>query len=170
MLDTMTSMLYILVMKAKPPVPDELIMFHKEFSLMTALKVCRWWFAALVISAVFDVIFPDLKKPWPLGWRTAIVLAEFLALLLFVFDAARFIRKMDELQRRITIAALFFSAGASFFLFVLWLRLEREGFFNAVFGPPVVNGTWGISSAAHACALLGGFYGLGFLIFKRRYK
>jgi hypothetical protein len=163
-------MLYIPAMSTKSPVPDELIMFDKQFSVKTALKVCRWWFTALVISAVFDVFFPEVKKQLPLVWRVTIVLAEFLALLLFVIDAGRFIRKMDELQRRITIAALFFSVGASFFLFVLWLRLEREGFFNAVFGPPVMNGTWGISSVAHACVLLGGFYGLGFLIFKRRYK
>jgi hypothetical protein len=169
----MTRMLYIPAMSTKSPVPDELIMFDKQFSVTTALKVCRWWFTALVISAFFDVFFPEVKKQLPLVWRVTIVLAEFLALLLFVIDARRFIRKMDELQRRITIAALFFSVGASFFLFVLWLRLEREGFFNAVFGPPFSpfsTTTWGIASVAHACVLLGGFYGLGFLIFKRRYK
>ena len=145
-------------------------MFDKQFSLLTSLRVCRWWLFALVISAVFDVFFPELKKSLPLSGRVAIVLVEFLALLLFVFDAVRFIRRMDELQRRIAQAALFFSVSASFFVFVLWLRLEREGFFNAVWGPPQMNGTWGIASVALACVLLGGFYGLGFLIFKRRYK
>jgi len=166
----MTRMLYIPAMSTKSPVPDELIMFDKQFSWRRAWKVCRWWFVAFLISAVFDVIFPEMKKQWPLALRVTIVLAEFFALLLFMFDAARWIRGMDELQRRITLAAFLFSVSASFFLFVLWLRLEREGFFNAVFGPPVMNGTWGISSVAHACALLGGFYGVGFLIFKRRYK
>lgn len=146
-------------------------MFDRQFSWRTAWKVCRWWFVALVISTVFDLIFPDVTKQLSVGWRSLIVFAEFLAILLFAHDAAKFIRKMDELQRRITVAALFFSVGTSFFVFVLWLRLEREGFFNAVFGPPILgNNTWGISSVAHACVLLGGFYGLGFLIFKRRYK
>jgi len=70
----------------------------------------------------------------------------------------------------LTLAALFFAVSASFFVFLLWLRLEREGFFNAVFGPPFLNDTWGIATVAHACVLLGGFYGLGFLIFKRRFK
>ena len=167
----MTSKLYsAFVMKNGPNVPDELIMFDKEFSLWTAWKVCKWWFLAFVISAVCDMIFPEVKRQWPLALRVTVVLAEFLALVLFLFDATRFIRGMDELQRRIALAALFFSVIASFFFFLLWLRLEREGFFNAVFGPPPVNGTWGISSVAHACFLLGGFYGLGFLIFKRRYK
>ena len=158
-------------MNTQSSLPDELIMFDKQFSLRTSLKVSKWWLIALIISALCDVIFPNITKSWPVGWRVAIVFAEFLALLLFVADATKFIRTMDELQRRITLAALFFSVSASFCLFVLWLRLEREGFFNAVFGPPFSrNGTWGISSVAHACVLLGGFYGLGFLIFKRRYK
>ncbi len=167
----MTRMLYsAFVMKNTQNIPDELIMFEKEFSWRTAWKVCKWWFIAFAISAVCDMIFPEVKKQWPLALRVAVVLAEFLALVLVLFDAAKFVRGMDELQRRIALAALFFSVSASFFFFLLWLRLEREGFFNAVFGPPPVNGTWGISSVAHACVLLGGFYGLGFLIFKRRYK
>lgn len=157
-------------MNSTPHVPDELIMFDKEFSLRTAWKACKWWLVAFCISAVFDMIFPEVKKQWPLAGRVAIVLAEFLALILFLLDATKFVRGMDELQRRIATAALFFSVIASFFFFLLWLRLEREGFFNAVFGPPVANGTWGISSVAHACFLIGGFYGLGFLIFKRHYK
>jgi hypothetical protein len=156
-------------MDTKQHIPDELILISKQFSLRTGWKVCRWWFVALVISTVFDLVFPEMKKQLPLGWRVAIVFAEFLAILLFMFDAAKFIRAMDELQRRIALAALFFSVSASFFFFLLWLRLEREGFFNAAFGPPP-DGTWGIASVAHACLLLGGFYGLGFLIFRRRYK
>ena len=145
-------------------------MISKHFSLRTSLHVSRWWLFAMFVSAVFDVYFPELKKPLPLYGRVAIVLVEFLAILLFAFDAARFIRQMDELQRRIAQAALFFSVCASFFVFVLWLRLEREGFFNAVWGPPIWNNTWGIASVAHVCVLLGGFYGIGFLIFKHRYK
>lgn len=157
-------------MNNKPNIPDELIMFDKQFSCRTAWSVCRWWFLAFIISTVCDIIVPHVVDQWPLGWRVTIVFAEFLAVLLFLFDAARWIRGMDELQRRITLAALSFAVSTSFFFFLLWLRLEREGFFNAVFGSPSMNGTWGISSIAHACVLLGGFYGLGFLIFKRHYK
>jgi hypothetical protein len=162
---------YSAAMNEKPPVPDELFMFNGQFSLRMAWKVCRWWLAAFVISAVFDLIFPEVKKQLPLGWRTTIVFAEFFAIVLFCFDVARWIRSMDELQRRIALELFLFSVSASFFVFVLWLRLEREGVFNAVFGPPILgNNTWGISSVAHACVLLGGFWGVGYLIFKRRYK
>lgn len=157
-------------MKTEQPIPDELILFDKQFSWRTAWKVCRWWFVAFTISALSDLIFPNTVKQWHWEWRALIVFAEFSALLLFVLDVARWVRSMDELQRRITLAAFLFSVSASFFFFLMWLRLERAGFFDAVFGTPRINGTWGISSVAHACALMGGFYGLGFLIFKRRYK
>ena len=157
-------------MKTEQPIPDELILFDKQFSWRTAWKVGRWWFMAFTISALSDLIFPHTVKQWHWEWRTMIVFAEFGALLFFVSDAARWVRSMDELQRRITVAAFLFLVSASFFFFLMWLRLERAGFFDAVFGPPPINGTWGISSVAHACALLGGFYGLGFLIFKRHYK
>jgi hypothetical protein len=166
----MTRMLYTgFVMNNKPPIPDETIMFSKHFSFWTSLKVSRWWLVAMIISYLSDLQFRDVVKQWSLGWRLVIIFAEFFAILLFVFDAMRFIRRMDELQRRITQAALFFSVSASFFFFMLWLYLNRAGFFNAVLGPPP-DGTWGIASIAHVCVLLGGFYGLGFLIFKRRYK
>ncbi len=157
-------------MNSKPHIPDELIMFDKQFSWLITWKVCRWWFVALVVSTAFDLVFPDLTRSLPLVWRVAIVFIEFLAIVLFCFDAAKWIRGMDELQRRIALELFLFSVSASFCFFVLWLRLAREGFFNAVFGPPIWNNTWGISSVAHACALLGGFYGFGFLILKRRYK
>jgi hypothetical protein len=156
-------------MNNKSPIPDEMIMFSRHFSLCTGLKVCRWYLAAIIISYLSDLQFRDAVGQWSLGWRVTIIFAEFFAILLFVFDAVRFIRRMDELQRRITQAALFFSVSASFFFFMLWLYLTRVGFFDAILGPPP-DGTWGISSVAHVCVLLGGFYPLGFLIFKRRYK
>lgn len=155
-------------MNNKPNVPDELILIDKQFSWRTAWNVNRWLFLAFVISVMCDIVFPDVVKQWPVKWRVTVVLAEFITVLFSVFDAARWIRCMDELQRRITLAALFFAVSASFFFFLLWLRLDAAKFFHAVFGPPI--STWGIYSVAHVYALLSFFYGIGFLIFKRRYK
>jgi hypothetical protein len=166
----MTSMLYTSDMNNTAPIPNEVILFDRQFSWRRAWRVARWWFVAFILSAVFDVIFPGIKRHWPEGLRVALVFGEFIALIPFYFDAARWIRGMDELQRRITLELLLFSVSASFCFFVAWLCLAEEGFFNAVFGRPFWNHTWQISSVAHACVLLGGFYGLGFLIFKRRYK
>lgn len=164
-------MLYTMrVMKNTPSVPDELIMFDRQFSWRTAWTVGRWCFAAIVLSAICDVFFGATTAQWPCGWRVGIVFAEFFALALFWRDAASWLRGMDELQRHITMGVLMFAVAASFFFFLLWLGLERAGFFHVVFGPPIWNNSWGISSVAHVGMLLGGFYGLGFLIFKRRYK
>lgn len=158
-------------MKNATPVPEELVMIDKQFKWRSAWTVGKWWFAALIVSAVWDVFWPELKQQSSFSVRTAVVFAEFGAIALFCFDARQWILRMDELQRRITVELFLFSVSATFCFFLLWLRLEREGFFHAVFGTPFSpNGTWGISSVAHACALLGGFYGIGFLILKRRYK
>jgi hypothetical protein len=158
------------VMKNNPSVPDELIMFDRQFSWRTAWIVGRWCFVAIALSATCDVFFGAATTQWPFGLRVGLVVGEFVALALFWRDVARWIRGMDELQRRITGEVLLFAVAASFIFFLLWLRLERVGFFHAVFGPPIWNDSWGISSVAHAGVLLGGFYGLGFLIFKRRYN
>jgi hypothetical protein len=158
-------------MNAKPHVPDELIMFDRQFSWGVAWRVGRWWLVAFLISAICDVFFPELRREMTFGWRMAAVGAEFGAILLFCRDAAKWLGNMDELQRRLTLTIFLFAVSATFIFFLLWLRLENEGFFNTVFGPPFwKNHTWGISTVAHACTLLGGFYGVGFLVFKRRYK
>jgi len=167
----MTSMLYTVAMNTKPPVPDELIMFDRQFSWRTAWKVARWWLMAFLISALCDLIFSEEKKHWSFEWRTAIVFAEFLCIALFCHDAVKWVRGMDELQRQLSLTIFIFAVSATLLFFLFWQCLDRERFFYQVFGlSPDGTISWGICSVAHACVLSGGFYGLGFLIFKRRYK
>lgn len=99
-----------------------------------------------------------------------VVLAEFAPLVFWAFDVARWIRGLDELQRRITLASLFFALSASLFLLLLWLRLDRVRFFDTVFGKPFMNNTWGIYSVADVYVFLSTFYGSGYLYFKSRHK
>jgi hypothetical protein len=150
--------------------PDELILIDREFSFRTAWTTNRWLFLAFVVSVLSDIAFPKIVWHWPFGWRLLVVLAEFMPVILATFDVARWVQGMDELQRRITLAALFFSVSATFFFMFIWMYLDRIGFFTRIFGPPSLNHTWGINTVAHAYALLAGFYGIGFLVFKRRYK
>ena len=167
----MTRLLYTVAMNTKPPVPDELIMFDRQFSVRTAWRVARWWLMAFLISAVCDLYLADQRANWPFAWRTAIVFAEFFCMALFCFDVARWLRRMDELQRSLTLTIFSFAVSATLFFFLLWECLNREEFFYQVFGlSPDGTISWGICSVAHVNVLLGGFYGLGFLIFKRRYK
>ena len=49
-----------------------------------------------------------MKNHRPLGGRVLIVGVEFLAIILFCRDAAKWIRGMDELQRRITLELFLF--------------------------------------------------------------
>lgn len=158
-------------MNEKPPVPDELILFDKQFSWRTAWKVARWWLIAFLISAICDLILSDEKKHWPCAWRTALIFAEFFCLAFICFDVARWLRRMDELQRILTLTIFLFAVSATLIFFLLWSCLDRKRFFYNVFGmSPDGTICWGICSVAHLAMLFGGFYGLGFLIFKRRYK
>ena len=158
-------------MNSKPSVPEEMILISREFSWRKVWVVNRWLFAAALISYFCEVLFGLTTRQWPYGWRLAILFTEFLCVLLWARSMVRWIGSMDELQRRLTVATMLFSVSASFFFFLLWLRLEGEGFFHATFGPPFSkNNTWGIYSIAHVFVLLSGFYGLGYLLFIRRYK
>ncbi|MGH7951469.1 MAG: hypothetical protein ACREFE_06075 [Limisphaerales bacterium] len=157
-------------MNTKPNNPDELILIDRQFSLRTAWKVCRWLFVSVVVSVLCDWIFPKEVRQWPFVSRMAVILMEFVPLLLWISDAAKWIRGMDELQRRITVASLFFAVSATLFLLVLWFYLDGFGFFYKVFGKPFMNNTWGIYTVADVYVFMSGFYGFGYLYFKRRYK
>jgi len=78
---------------------------------------------------------------------------------------------MDELHRRITLAAILFTVSASFFFVVLWHRLERAGVFQAIF--PSTNASdarWDIGTVGHIFLLMTFCYFLGYRIFNRRYQ
>ena len=158
------------IMNSKLNNPDELILIDRQFSFRTAWTVCRWLFLALAVSVLSDWIFTKEVWQWPFVWRMAEVLVKFGALLLWAFDLARWVRGMDELQRRITVASLFFSTSSSLFLLLLWGSLDRAGFFVTAFGPPFMNNSWGIYDVADVFLFMSGLYGFGYLFFKRRYK
>lgn len=157
-------------MHAKPNNPDELILIDRQFSLRTAWNTCRWLFLALIVSFLCDWIYPKEIRQWPFGWRMVVILVKYLSLLLWCFDMARWIRGMDELQRRLTLAAILFAASASLFTLLLWMELDGVGFFHKAFGWPFMNNTWGIYDVADVFLFMSGFYGFSYLFFKRRYK
>jgi hypothetical protein len=129
-----------------------------------------WLFVATLISAFCDIIFYHAVWQWPLSYRAGIVLAEFLAILLWARNLTRWIRGMDELHRRIIMSAVLFAVGATFFILMFWHRLDAAGFFNAIFGQPKSGGSWDICTVGHGFLLLTLFYFLGHTIFNRRYK
>src|SRR5476651_1341893 len=167
----MTRMLYTgSVMNNKPNDPDELILIDRQFSFQTAWSVGRWMFLAVAISVLCDWIYPREFRQITFGSRMVLVLAEFGSLVLCCFDVKRWMRGLDELQRRITQASLFFAVSASLFTLLLWGELDGAGFFYKAFGRPFMNNTWGIYDVADIFLCMGGFYGFGYLYFRRRYK
>ena len=158
-------------MKNKPNLPDEIWLGRKEYSIWTDWKVNGWLFAATIISGASDILFPHVVREWPVALRTFIAVMPFLALVLWMRSLAGWIRGMDELHRRITVAATLASVSATFFFVVLWHRLERAGFFQAIFPPGRTSeATWDISTVGHIFLLMTLFYFAGYRFFNRRYQ
>jgi len=160
-------MLYIARMNVKPNVPGEIFLGDKEYSWRMDWKVNGWLFVATIISALSDIMFPKAVSQWPLNGRAGLVLAQFLAISLWVQSLAKWIRGMDEMHRRITSSAVFFAVGATFFVMMFWHRLNAAGLFDAM-APGRLS--WDIGTVGHGFLLMTLFYFFGFSIFNRRYR
>ena len=157
-------------MNNKPNVPAEIFLGEKEYSWRMDWKVNGWLFVATIISSLADIMFPHVVNQWPLGWRVGAVIAQFLAIALWARSLSRWIGGMDELHRRITVSAVLFAIGATFFVLMLWHRLESAGLFDAIFSKPKPGGSWDICTVGHGFLLLTLSYCAGHSLFNRRYK
>lgn len=164
-------MLYIGGMNKNLNVPDEIWFGKKEYSFRVDNKVNGWLCWAALISGASDLAFIRQIAHLPVAWRCLIALAPFLAILLWAWNLARWIRGMDELHQRITLATILFTVSATFFCVLLWQRLDKAGFFQAIF-PSAVNpgALWDIGTVGSVFVLLLIFYVLGHFIFNRRYQ
>ena len=158
-------------MNKNPNLPDEIWLGKAEYSMRTDWKVNGWLFVATIISCASDIMFPHLVKQWHTGVRALVALVPFLAVLLWARSLARWIHGMDELHRRITLAAVLFTVSATFFFVTLWHRLDKAGSFQAIF-PSGDNpdASWDIGTVGHIFLLMTFFYFLGYRIFSRRYQ
>jgi hypothetical protein len=157
-------------MNQRPNVPDEIFLGREEYSWRNDWRVNGWLFVATIISAFSDIMFPHLARGWPLGGRVGLVLAQFLAIILWARSLTRWIRGMDELHRRISGTAVLFSISATFFFLMLWHRLDRAGLFDAIFPAPKTGGSWDICTVGHGFLLLTLFYFAGYSVCNRRFK
>jgi len=139
--------------------------------MWTDWKVNGWLFAATIISAASDIMFPHLVSQWPVALRALVALTPFLAVLLWARSLARWIHGMDELRRRITLAAVLFATSAAFFFVTAWHRLDKAGVFQAVFpASKHPDASWDIVTVGHIFLLMTFFYFLGYRTFNRRYQ
>ena len=169
----MTSMLYSGGMSGKPNLPDALDCFtgKKTYSLRTDLAVNGWMYAALGLSGALDVFFRKDVASWPIALRLIAALAPFVMLLLWARQFSRWIRGVDELHRRITLAASLFATAATLLIASAWNRCAREGVFNVLLPSRLEpHEGWGISSLWIILAMLTALYLAGWKIFNRRYQ
>jgi hypothetical protein len=164
-------MLYSAGMNSKLNTPDEIWFGRKEYSIWTDWKVNGWLFAATIISAACDIVFRTKVSQWALSWRVIAAMLPFLAILFWVRSLVRWVGGMDELHRRITLAAICFTTGATFFFVLAWHRLDKAGLFQAIFANGgSAESNWDIVTLGHVFLLLTFFYFLGYRIFNRRYQ
>jgi hypothetical protein len=157
-------------MNEKLNLPDEIWLGRKDYSLWSDWKVNGWLFVATLISGTSDILFPHVVEQWPVPLRIVIAVVPFLALGLWMRNLARWISGMDELHRRITVAATLLTVSATFFFVVLWHRLEKAGFFQAIFPGSRSEASWDIGTVGHIFLLLTFFYFAGYRFFNRRYQ
>src|SRR5258708_136927 len=123
-------------MNNKPNIPGEIFLGEKEYSWRKDWQVNGWLFVATLISAFSDIIYGSVVKQWPEVWRVMLVLGQFAAILLWARNLIHWVRGMDELHRRITTTAILFATNATFFVLMLWHRLEAAGLFASLFYSP----------------------------------
>jgi hypothetical protein len=165
----MTSMLYTAAMNEKLNVPGEIVLGNQQYSWRMDWSVNGWLMVATLLSGCTDIIFRHATSQWPLGGRVAIVAAQFGFLFLWSRALGQWIRGMDEMHQRITTAAVLFAIGATFFVLMLWHRLEAAGLFAGL-ASRNPNATWDICTVAHGFLLMTLFYFLGFRFINRRYQ
>ena len=165
----MTSMLYtVFIMNTKTNVPDEIFLGgNKSYSWRKDIKVNGWLMVALLISGAGDFIFSHQVKQLGVPLRTLIAAVPFLAVLLWIRSLSDWICGMDELHRRITLSAVLFSVGVTFFIVMLWHRMEAAGFFEAICPG---RKSWDICTLSHVFLLMTLLYITGHTFFNRRYK
>ncbi len=143
------------------PIFPESVRPGRHYSFRSDMKLNAWAFVA-VVSAFFSRIALHHGVDWSVTLRAFIALSPILPSLLYVRSIARWIRGMDELQRRIQLeASLFATTGTIFVATAFNLLNSRE-----IRVPRLENGLgW---EGTFALVIL--FYILGNIVINRRYR
>jgi hypothetical protein len=157
----MERILYIAsMMNDKVNIPEELTP-GKYYSFRTEFKVNGWCWVAVVTSFANEVFLLPRHKDLPVATRAMIALIPWLASLLWVRSVVVWVRGMDELHRRITLAACLFATSATIFVIAALHLLVVAG---------VLSGKFPAEAGFVVIWLVACFYLLGQQIFNRRYK
>lgn len=147
-------------MSNKPAIPQEIEPGSAHYSLRAEIKVNGWSWVAVLTSFAGEVLLLPKHPEWPTALRTAVALIPLVASLLRVRSLMRWVRGMDELQRRITTAASLFATATTLVVIGALHPLTVAGVF-----PQRFQATAGFV----VIWLVVCFYLLGRGIFSRRY-
>src|SRR5271165_6337412 len=108
------------------PIFPESVRPGKHYSFYADLKLNAWAFVAVAVAFVARPLLHQ-HPDWALLLRSAVALTPLLPSLLYVRSIARWIGRMDELQRRIQLEACLFATTATVFIVTALSLLEGGG-------------------------------------------
>jgi hypothetical protein len=144
------------------PILPESVQPGRHYSYRADLKLNAWAFVAVVVALLSrSVSQRGVAKGVTL--RALVALSPLLPSLLYVRSIARWIRGMDELQRRIQLEACLFATTGTIFIATAFDLLGAAGVLQAT---RIQNGLGWEGMFASVIA----FFVLGTLIVNRRYR
>ena len=104
----MESKLYTaFIMNGRPMLPES-VQPGKHYSFRADMKLNAWAIVGLLMAVTSRLLLRQ-NHEWSIHLRTMVALSPLLPSLLYVWSIARWIRGMDELQRRIQLEACLFA-------------------------------------------------------------
>jgi hypothetical protein len=158
----MTSMLYTACIMNNKSIFPESVQPVKHCSFLADMKLNAWAIVA-VLMAIGSRILLHQNHEWGVSLRAVAALSPLLPSLLYVWSVARWIRGMDELQRRIQLEACLFATIGTIFITTALSLLADVGGINM---PRLQHGLGWEGAFASVMFL----YILGNIIVNRRYK
>jgi hypothetical protein len=144
------------------PIFPESVQIGRHYSFRADLKLNAWALVA-VVMALWSRIALHRDAEWGVPLRALASLSPLLPSLLYVRSIRRWLRGMDELQRRIQLEACLFATTGAVFVAAGFNLLSMAGVLQAA---RLQNGLGWEGMFATVIA----FFVLGNLIINRRYR
>jgi hypothetical protein len=145
----------------KPNTFESVEPFSKQYSCKTDLKLNAWLGVAMVVALVSHYLLRE-NRDWSAPLRAAFALSPLVPGLLYVRSCMRFVRGMDELQRRIQLEAMLFATFGTLLVGTIINVLNANGV-----GWPVLRDGLGLGGAFTLMFVL---WIVGIVIANCRYK
>ena len=118
-------MLYSLPMDKKPNTIESIQPLSGQFSTKVDIRLNAWCYVAFAVWVV-GFSLRQHHPEWSPAWRATAELAPLAPGLLYVRSCVRFLRGMDELQRRVQLSALLFAAMGTVLVGTVLTALGRN--------------------------------------------